>query len=145
MHIQNENFINLFFKHDQHKQKVDEIITYYSRQFQQSNRVVEKYILYELVAYIHEHQSKQKISDILEKEIHNPSLFFHHSIYSDIKKILSEETEFLEKPIEVEDGVIQCSKCKSYKTVSYAKQTRASDEGTSVFVSCAVCKHKFRL
>jgi DNA-directed RNA polymerase subunit M/transcription elongation factor TFIIS len=70
---------------------------------------------------------------------------FHHSRYDEIRNIIKEQEKFLNNPPVIEDGVIECYKCHSKKTYSYAKQTRASDEGTSVFVKCAECNHQFRL
>lgn len=70
---------------------------------------------------------------------------FRHSAFHTIQRMVEEQESFLNQSVEVEDGVIQCHRCKSYKTFSYAKQTRASDEGTTVFVTCGECKLQFRL
>lgn len=40
---------------------------------------------------------------------------------------------------DVHDGVFQCKKCKSWKTVYYQMQTRSADEPMTTFVTCANC------
>lgn len=96
-------------------------------------------ILYET---LHESsKNKTKFLDLLKKK----EFLYHHSSFHDIKRILNEEEFFLKNPPVIEDGIIECRKCHSNKTYSYAKQTRASDEGTSVFVTCGECQFKFRL
>ena len=49
---------------------------------------------------------------------------------------MDEYDQFLVKPFEVEEGVLECNKCGSKKTFSYSKQTRAGDEATTVFATC---------
>ena len=60
------------------------------------------------------------------------------------KHKLQEQDEFLEKPFEIEDGVIECNKCGSKRTYSYTKQTRSGDEATTVFSVCAKCGAKWK-
>ena len=65
---------------------------------------------------------------------------WEHENFSDIREKLEEENSFIENPIiDIEEGIIQCNKCKSYKTFSYQKQVRSSDEGFTLFVSCVDC------
>lgn len=98
---------------------------------------VQKFILYEAFA----HEKNGNVKDILK----NKQFMFSHQDFTDIHNLVREQEDFLNNPIQVEDGVIECHRCKSHKTFSYAKQTRASDEGTTVFVTCAECKFQFRL
>lgn len=44
----------------------------------------------------------------------------------------------------VEDGILKCGKCKSYKTTYYEMQTRSADEPTSKFCTCHNCGNKWR-
>lgn len=44
----------------------------------------------------------------------------------------------------IEDGILKCGKCKSYKTTYYEMQTRSADEPTSKFCTCHNCGHKWR-
>lgn len=58
------------------------------------------------------------------------------------EKHLKDEEEYLnllECP-EVEEGMFQCSKCKSKKVFTMSKQTRSGDEATTVFAKCSQCK-----
>ena len=86
-------------------------------------------------------KNKTTFLDLLKKK----EFLYHHSHFHDLKKTLQDEEFFLKNPPTIEDGIIECRKCHSNKTYSYAKQTRASDEGTSVFVTCSQCQFKFRL
>ncbi len=62
---------------------------------------------------------------------------------SEIKEKLSEHDEFLTNPLEIEEGVSQCPKCKCKKILTTAKQTRGGDEGTSTFYLCSNCSYKW--
>ena len=46
---------------------------------------------------------------------------------------------FLSTPVYVEEGALQCTKCKSKRIYTTSKQTRAGDEATSVFAKCTEC------
>ena len=46
---------------------------------------------------------------------------------------------FLNTPVYVEEGVLQCNKCRSKRIYTTSKQTRAGDEATSVFAKCTEC------
>lgn len=45
---------------------------------------------------------------------------------------------------DIHDGVFQCKKCKSWKTVYYQMQTRSADEPMTTFVTCAVCNKNWK-
>lgn len=67
-----------------------------------------------------------------------------------ITKIVSNDMfqeldDFICKPPDVDEGVIECRKCKGRKTLSYSKQTRRADESATVFVKCVQCHASFRL
>jgi len=65
--------------------------------------------------------------------------------FEKFKTNLLEQDTFLSQPLDVQEGVLNCSKCGSKKTFSYSKQIRRSDEGMTTFVLCSVCNHKFRI
>ena len=79
------------------------------------------------------------------ESLRRKEFLFEHSKFEEIRRSIKEQEDFLTNPIQVEDGVIECKKCHSFKTFSYSKQTRASDEGTTVFVTCGMCRHQFKL
>lgn len=82
-------------------------------------------------------------SQYINKVVIPGYLGFEHKIFDYFKKKIDEEDDHLMNPFEVEEGVIQCSKCKSYKVFSISKQTRASDEPLTVFSQCSICKKKW--
>ena len=53
----------------------------------------------------------------------------------------------LTRPVEVEEGVHICMKCKCAKTNSISRQIRSSDEPATVFVTClnSDCGHRWRI
>jgi DNA-directed RNA polymerase subunit M/transcription elongation factor TFIIS len=65
--------------------------------------------------------------------------------YSDIIQNYKEEDEYILNPISIEEGVNTCNKCKSKRTISYSRQTRSADEGTTVFCVCGDCGAKWKM
>lgn len=53
----------------------------------------------------------------------------------------------LTKPLEVEEGLYTCPKCKSKKTHSYSRQVRSADEPATTFITCANtdCSYKWKI
>lgn len=43
------------------------------------------------------------------------------------------------------DGMFQCRKCKSRKTVYYQLQTRSADEPMTTFVTCCKCNFRWKM
>jgi DNA-directed RNA polymerase subunit M/transcription elongation factor TFIIS len=91
------------------------------------------------------------LSDIL-KYVKEGKLWRYHPCFQDIKAILTERDDFIVKPFEVAEGVVQCKNriknghrkgqlCNSRKTYSYPIQTRGCDEGTSNHCKCSECGH----
>jgi DNA-directed RNA polymerase subunit M/transcription elongation factor TFIIS len=65
---------------------------------------------------------------------------WNHPNFDSIREKMKEENNFIENPvIDIAEGIIQCNKCKSFKTFSYQKQVRSSDEGFTLFVNCVDC------
>ena len=46
---------------------------------------------------------------------------------------------------EVQDGIFQCRKCNSRKTTYYSLQTRSADEPMTNFITCIICKHRWKM
>jgi DNA-directed RNA polymerase subunit M/transcription elongation factor TFIIS len=65
--------------------------------------------------------------------------------YVEFREKIEEHDGFLVKPFEVDEGVLECGKCGSNKTISYTKQTRSGDESTSVFALCYHCNNKWKM
>jgi len=83
---------------------------------------------------------KQILNDLKHEKV-----IFNMEKFDNIKFSISEQQKFLEKPFEVEEGVLQCNKCGSKKTFSFSKQTRGGDEGTTVFAQCANCGVRWKM
>jgi len=70
---------------------------------------------------------------------------YDHPDMSSIHESFQEEEDFLFRSPDISEGVIECHRCGSKKTLSFSKQTRRADESATVFVSCFECHHYFRL
>ena len=88
-------------------------------------------------------ENKVHIKDVLFT-IKNNKLGFDNNIYSPIKNKFEEIDHYIINPIEVEEGVIECGKCKSKKTFSYQIQTRSCDESSSTISQCVNCGNKWK-
>lgn len=86
--------------------------------------------------------NNESASNIL-KNIKKGNILWDHSIYENIKYNIKEQDEFIMNPFEVAEGVVQCGKCKSWRTYSYPVQNRSSDEGTSTISQCIKCNNKW--
>ena len=129
-----ETILRTFVKNERNRLRLASFLESMS-----DNEDVQKFILYE--AFAHSHQGQEDVQKILKEK----QFMFSHKDFTDIHNLVREQEEFLNNPVQVEECLIESHRCKSHKTFSYAKQTRASDEGTTVFVTCAECKHQFRL
>jgi DNA-directed RNA polymerase subunit M/transcription elongation factor TFIIS len=98
------------------------------------------YVLYEVIQELSNNVSPQEIINKLK----NNKILWNNPIYDNIKNQIEEVNEFIINPFVIEEGAIQCFKCKSKRVFSFAKQTRSADEPTSVFSECAECKHKWK-
>lgn len=127
-----ENILRHYVKNERTRENLKKYLESISKDDE-----TQKFILYETFS----HDGIHDISQLFKEK----QFLFSHKAFTEIHNLVKEQEDFLNNPIEVEDGVIECHRCKSHKTFSYAKQTRASDEGTTVFVTCAECKHQFRL
>jgi|688.fasta_scaffold624837_2 DNA-directed RNA polymerase subunit M/transcription elongation factor TFIIS len=79
------------------------------------------------------------------KSLKESKLGLSHPDFSVIAKKMEETDLFMNKNFETVEGVNECSKCKSKRTISFTKQVRSADEGASVFITCIDCKHRFIL
>ena len=83
-------------------------------------------------------KDKKRLQEVL-KDIKGGRLGWKGPIYDDISQKIQEFDEYLVKPFEVVEGVIQCGKCGSKRTWSVQKQTRSSDEPMTTFSRCVDC------
>ena len=65
-------------------------------------------------------------------------------IFSSHRKKEEEYDLYIQSPIEVEEGVLVCPKCKSKKVLSFQTQTRSSDEPMTTIAKCVSCCFEWR-
>lgn len=100
-----------------------------------------RYLLYEVMVEMTIHA---KVEDCI-RYVKKKKMGWIHVDFNKFHVKQKEYDNFLLEPPEVEEGVIECHRCKSKKTFSFSKQTRSSDESATVFVRCAQCNHSFRM
>lgn len=100
-----------------------------------------KKLLLELVKHKRDGMSSKDILKLLKSK----KVLEYGSAYEEYRMKLKEHDGFLIKPFEVDEGVLECGKCCSNKTISYTKQTRSGDESTSVFALCYNCNNKWKM
>jgi len=91
--------------------------------------------IYEVINYI---SNGYKLKDIFQI-IKENKLNWNNESFKQIKYNEEEENNFIIKPFEIEEGVLQC-KCGSKRVFSFQKQTRGADEPSTTFAECAQCK-----
>ena len=100
-----------------------------------------KSLILEIVNVKRNGSSSKCIMDILKQGY----FLDNRKEYVEFRAKIEEHDGFLVKPFEVEEGVLECGKCGSNKTISYTKQTRSGDESTSVFALCYECNNKWKM
>lgn len=95
-------------------------------------------------------QNTRLLGRLLSKEFNefelckmSPEELFPERWEEILEKYKSDEPDETKRP-EIQDGILQCGKCKSYKTEYTEKQTRSADEPTTKFCYCHKCGHRWR-
>jgi DNA-directed RNA polymerase subunit M/transcription elongation factor TFIIS len=109
--------------------------------FKKSNGDEAKYnnLIYQCIGCI---VSGIKLTEVMN-ELKNDRVEWDDIMYDEHKLRQNEEDDFIENPFQVEEGVLECYKCGSKRTISYTKQTRSADEPASVIATCINCKNKW--
>lgn len=116
-----------------------EILHKYITETAVTNNLTYNALLFEVIDDI---RNKIKIADILIKLKTNKYLWMSDK-YTDMRNKQQEQDDFLVNPFEVEEGVLECPRCKKNKTISFQKQTRSADEPMTTFAECINCRHKW--
>jgi hypothetical protein len=66
------------------------------------------------------------------------------SAFDEAAKKELRRSEYNPDPATIPDGAFKCSKCGSKKTTYYEMQTRASDEPTTLFIQCLMCRKRWK-
>ncbi len=77
------------------------------------------------------------------EDIYNKRYGWNNRVYDTIRINIDEEDQFAVKPFEIEEGVLEC-KCGSRRTISFQRQTRSADEGSTTFAHCVECGTRWR-
>lgn len=102
-----------------------------------------KKILYNTTGILYKHGAQEAYNYLKNYDPRYDG--FNCSAYEDVIKLQEEEDDFIQNPVTVVEGVNVCHKCGSKKTISYNKQTRSADEGTTVFCCCYICGNKWKM
>lgn len=128
--------------------KEQNIVTFEKNIYQASLKALKKYekiediYLYNVFQFINEYKNtcniQEKLKEIKDQKIHWKNKYFNDMIDREI-----EQDNFLIRPIEIEEGVLEC-KCGSKRVFSYQKQCRGGDESSTTFAECVACKSKWQ-
>lgn len=88
-------------------------------------------------------EDPQTIETYIEDVIVQGKLGWDHASFSNIKQSQQEQDDYILNPFEVEEGVVECKKCGSFKVFSVSVQTRAADEPMTTKAQCIVCNAKW--
>ena len=96
-------------------------------------------LIYEMAYEIKE--NKKDLKDVFNY-LKNSKLGLDHPDFLEVSKKIEETDTFMNKPFDVEEGTVDCKRCKSKRTMTYGKQLRGADESTSVITYCVECKYR---
>ena len=131
-----KNVLQRYIKNERNLQILERLINNIS-----SNQDDYKQLILEIIKYKKEGKNSKELFTILK----NNKCLENTDEYNHYRAKLKEHDGFLIKPFEVDEGVLECGKCGSNKTISYTKQTRSGDESTSVFALCYNCNNKWKM
>lgn len=76
------------------------------------------------------------------RDIYDLRIFWFNDMYKEFRD-LEFNIDFPPK-IDIEEGVLQCIKCGSKKTISFQRQTRSADEGMTTYAQCVECNNRWK-
>lgn len=100
-----------------------------------------RFLLYEFVMDYRYHENLQTITE----QLAHRQILWEHPNLKQVRQHFYEQDNFIENPPMIDEGVIECIRCRSKRTFSFSKQTRRGDESTTVFVRCSECSKTFRI
>jgi len=88
------------------------------------------------------HTAKDPMSYFIQDQIGWTSPLFNDHVEKERIDIVN-----LTKPMEVEDGIYTCPKCKGNKTFFYSRQMRSADEPMTTIITCANtdCQYRWKI
>lgn len=111
--------------------------------FEDDSKISDKYtnISYEVLYKL---SDGVKLEDVIES-VEGGLFGLEEKTFEKYKILQKEKDDFLDKPIDIGESIMECGKCKSKKTYSYTKQVRSADEGFTTFSFCFDCGNKWRV
>jgi DNA-directed RNA polymerase subunit M/transcription elongation factor TFIIS len=102
--------------------------------------------LYDVLHIVDTAPNKREALSRLIAEIreYGQEYIWRQAEFEEYRTKLEEEYYFQSNPIDFEEGVLDCFRCGSKKTISFQRQTRSADEGATTFAQCVECKHRWR-
>jgi DNA-directed RNA polymerase subunit M/transcription elongation factor TFIIS len=100
--------------------------------------VTSKWVSTQMYADWNDGMTVEQISERFD----NNGYGFNHPSFTELKRKMEEQDEYISNPPDVVEGVVEC-KCGSKKVYSVSVQTRASDEPMSTQAFCTSCKARW--
>jgi DNA-directed RNA polymerase subunit M/transcription elongation factor TFIIS len=82
------------------------------------------------------------VEQLLNNQINWDCPMFNKFVDNERRDIMN-----MTKPLEIEEGIYTCPKCKGKKTNHYSRQMRSADEPATTFITCANkdCQYKWSI
>ncbi len=103
-------------------------------QFSSDNNLCYRDVCYNELSKIYSRTWDEKMDKYLWKS----------DVYAEFRNKENIRDEYLTNPQEIDEGVNECTRCGSKKTISFQMQTRSADEGMTNFIKCINCKKKWK-
>lgn len=137
-----KNALKIIFNKEQNISIFEKNIYNTSMKNLKKQEKVEDVYLFNIYQFINDYKKDSNIQKLL-KEIKEEKIHWKNKYYDVLIDRETEQDNFLIKPIEIEEGVLEC-KCGSKRVFSYQKQCRGGDESSTTFAECVACKAKWQ-
>jgi DNA-directed RNA polymerase subunit M/transcription elongation factor TFIIS len=94
-----------------------------------------KWCVYGVVGLLCQNTDKKEVL----KDIKAGKIGWQNPTYDNVAAKIEEFDNYLIIPFEVVEGVTECPRCKSRRTLNVQKQTRSADEPMTTFSRCVDC------
>jgi DNA-directed RNA polymerase subunit M/transcription elongation factor TFIIS len=143
------SLLNDFYKKSESQDIENKVYSLVFPDEEQTDPLLRKYqlIFYNIVSISRKYKDARKDlkATIMKakdlKDLENAMYMTHRQLAENQRM----RDEYITSPVDVEEGVMQCTKCGSMKTFSSQKQVRSGDEGFSTFCACVNCGAKWRI